>query len=96
VNDPKKLPFPGMTKTPSGLDMIGGADFVACVVATAGEPKIVARFTEETGVRLDRAFFRSPIEVMVDNAVGHDPRIEALAKFADWVVVNLWGEEDAE
>jgi hypothetical protein len=47
-------------------------------------------FTAATGVVLDR---RTPIEAMVDRATGYD--VTAVARFVEWVTVELWGIEGA-
>ena len=51
-------------------------------------------FEKETGLSLNRLTGRSPITIMVDDATGFAR--DLVAKWFDWVALNVWGEEENE
>ena len=51
-------------------------------------PEVLQQFREQTGNNWTPA--RSPIEAMVDKAVGADK--EFIFAFTDWFNVNIWGD----
>ncbi len=86
-----EYPIKGMTVMPSymgELPMIEGA-FVACVIASAGEPRIIARFEEESKLSLTSVLRAKGLNAMIDESTGY--RAKVLASFADWIAVNVWG-----
>jgi len=84
--------FNMMTVKPYVLPM-HPAEFLSFVDFATRQDGYIKAFVDETGADMS-AFFRSPIDRMVDKACGHDPRREVLAKFMDWLAVNYWGMDD--
>lgn len=60
-----------------------------CLAWAIGEPKILAAFTKETGMKVDRI----GVERMIDEAVGYDHLQAVCDKFVDWFNANIWGED---
>ena len=87
------LPVEGMKVTPYGWGdpLLSGA-FIACVEWAAAEKEVMTAFEEETGLSLNRLVGRAPITVMVDDATGFSR--DLVAKWFDWVALNVWGEEE--
>lgn len=86
-------PIKGMKEQPALIYepiMIGA--FVGCVRWALGDDKIRKSFEKETGLTFSFLHNRNPIDAMIDKASGREAEI--FAKFADWVVVNIWGRED--
>jgi len=80
---------------PEGMDMpLMEGLFMACVSATVKEPGAVERFEKDTGYRLV-AIARTPMDKLIDKACGRDSQAEIMARFCDWVVERVWGEEGA-
>ena len=91
----RPLPVIGMTITPYGWGdpLLSGA-FMACVNWAASEKSIMDAFEKETGMNLNRLVGRSPITMMVDDATGFSR--DLVAKWFDWVAVNVWGDDSDE
>lgn len=91
MNPAQQLPIKGMTKVPAGLAILGGGDFVACLFWALGVPEVQARFKADTGLDVTALVGRSGLDKMIDQATGFEA--QTVTAFADWVVVNVWGEE---
>lgn len=87
-----QLPIRGMTKVPYGLAILGGADFVACVMAMAQEHEILDIFYRETNQDLRAVIKATGIDRMIDESSGRQAAV--IASFADWICTNYWGEEE--
>lgn len=94
------LPIKGMTVRPDDCDgrepALGWPGFLGAVSYCAGQREAVEQFEKDTGISLSVAFRRDGISMIVDKACGFDPRAEVMAKFADWVAVNVWGVEEPD
>ena len=86
-------PIEGMKKEPLGLNnpLMMGA-FIVCVRWALGTKEIQKQFEDETGLSFSFLKKRSPLDIMIDRSTGRESEI--IAKFADWVVVNIWGESE--
>lgn len=85
------LPIKGMTKTPAYLAIDNGAAFVSCMFWALGVPEMRAQFKVDTGLDVNSLAGRHPLEMMIDQATGYEAKLAGA--FADWVCVNVWGEE---
>lgn len=90
-------PIKGMTKVIEGheLPFIEGM-FISFVSFSLGQEESIKAFTKDTGIAPPR-FPNSPIEKMIDDSCGYNPENEYgafIAKFADWLTVNWWGEAE--
>lgn len=91
-------PIKGMTKMPDDCEGaepgFGWPGFLGCLYWAATVPEMRAQFTKDTGLRIeDMIKPRAPIEQMIDQSTGYEAKV--IAAFADWVCVNVWGEEGA-
>lgn len=89
-------PLPGMTVRPEfyGTErwwFLGNA-WLGLLSYAIQDDGTRSAFIEETGIRLDHLVHRSPITQAIDKATGFEA--ECMAKFCDWVTVNLWGVEE--
>lgn len=82
-------PIPGMTTEPYGLPLMAPA-WLGCLLWAASEPNCAAQFTTDTGHNI-AALRSTGINALIDKATGYDRSV--LVAFADWVTLNLWGEE---
>jgi hypothetical protein len=87
------FPIQGMTKHPNGLPLMTGA-WLGLIYFAASEAEMRAAFTEDTGHDLLRVLRAGGLDKLVDKATGYDRAV--VAAFADWVTVNMWGEEGAD
>ena len=87
------VPIKGMKTVPAYRenDLLTGA-FLALVSFAFREDEIAEQYNKETGFNIRRIIPNSPLAAMIDKACGYDGN-EDFAAFADWVNVNLWGEE---
>jgi hypothetical protein len=82
-------PIKGMKEEPDGLPLMLDA-WNGCVSFAISQPDIREVFKKNTGIDLEMLTKRSPIVAMIDKASGYEQ--DVIAKFADWVTVNLWGK----
>lgn len=82
-----------MKKKPGGFGFHDPA-FIGCVQWALGRDDFRKQFRKDTGFDIDSLVRASPIEQMIDKAAGRTEEI--LAAFCDWVVVNIWGEEEKD
>ena len=89
------IPIKGMKTIPEfhNNDMMMGA-FIGLIRYAWNNDEIRHEFEKTTGINLGHIIPRNPIEAMIDKACGYDGKDEIIV-FADWVNVNLWGEEKA-
>lgn len=86
-------PINGMTTTPYGSDHQAGP-FLAfvCLAYEIEENRI--KFKAETGIDIVEIVKALGVRKEIDRVTGRQR--DALVKFADWVTVNLWGEDGRE
>lgn len=87
-------PLPkGMTVTPYmwGDELMMGA-WAGFVHFAVGESGMTEAFEMATGKSITQSMRpRSGIEMMVDQATGHDAKAELMGAFLDWATTNHWG-----
>jgi hypothetical protein len=81
-----------MIEIPSDVPEYMTDAWVSCLMWAAGEDKIVAAFSEQTGVPVPST--NGGICAMIDNATG---LYEVFAhKFAEWFHANVWGKDSGQ
>lgn len=89
-----ELPIKGMTKTPLFLGIDGGAGFVSCLMFCSQDECALESFKIDSGHDLRSIIPKNGLEALIDSATGFDAhKGEIVAKFADWVVEKIWGED---
>ncbi len=84
-------PIKGMTQIPIGEEYMVPA-WVGMVRHALGAEYIKKEFKKETGFDVDHVLKATGINAIIDQKTGYQRDI--IAKFADWVTVNLWGVEE--
>ena len=83
-------PIKGMTSTPYGEDYMAPA-WVGFLKFCITEQGCRDLFKADTGIDILGVVTATGIKAQIDKATGY--QADAIAKFADWVTVNLWGTE---
>lgn len=83
-----KKPLESMEHTPSGDDHMTDAWFSLILYAYDQAP-FRLEFKKETGINIVDVVKSGGLNAMIDKSTGYQEA--ALAKWCDWVTVNLWG-----
>jgi len=83
-----KPPIKGMKTKPIGHEMMTGAWLGLVAFALSNENHRTI-FKKETGIDISGVINSKGINRMIDHATGYEG--DAVAKWCDWVTVNLWG-----
>ena len=85
-----KPPIKGMKTKPIGHEVMAGA-WLGLVAFALSNENYRAAFKEETEIDISDVINSKGINKMIDQATGYQG--QAVAKWCDWVTVNLWGEK---
>lgn len=86
-----KKPIKGMDQIPFGHDVMAGAWLGLIIYAFSVEDHR-EQFKKETGIVISDVINARGINAAIDQATGY--QCDAIAKWADWVTLNLWGLEE--
>lgn len=86
----EQLPL-GMTKTPK-LWNVDSSAFLSFLSWSVSNEPTLDEFEKDSGKNLKNLVNAGPFAQMIDKETGYAK--EMMRDFADWLVVNHWGEEE--